>query len=113
MPSVTVAGTRDYAWTSDARCRRDLRREVALFLLDAFTELETDIVNQRDRLAGFLCRLGHDIGDRGLVVHHEQLAEQRVLLGIFGDRAIDHLGYDLGRLARFGGLFTGEVAFAL
>src|SRR3546814_8997355 len=92
-------------WSSDV-CSSDL-------LLDAFAELEADIVFQRDRRAGFLRRLGDDIGDRGLVVHHEKLAEQGLLLGELGDRAVHHLGDDLGGLPRFGGLFGGDAALAL
>src|SRR3546814_10463940 len=44
---------------------------------------------------------------------HEELAEQRVLLGELLDRAVDHLGDDIGGLARFGGLFGGDLALAI
>ena len=49
----------------------------------------------------------------GLVVHHEDLAQQRVLLGELLDRAVDHLGLDVGRLAALGRLLGGDLALAL
>src|SRR5262249_3454117 len=53
----------------------DLGSEVAGFLLDAFTELETDEVLDHDLGAGILRRRGDDIGDRSLVVANEQLRQ--------------------------------------
>src|SRR3546814_9719467 len=44
---------------------------------------------------------------------HEGRAEQRVLLGELLARAFAHLGYVIGRLARFGGLFGGDLALAI
>src|SRR3546814_12336926 len=101
-------------WSSDvcssdlAGRRGDLRGEIALLPLDTLAELEADEVLERDRRARGLARLGDDVRDRGLVVDHEELAEQRVLLGELLDRAVDHLGDDIGGLARFGGLFGGD-----
>ena len=56
---------------------------------------------------------GDDVGDRGLVVDHEQLAEQRILLAELGHRAVDHLLDDVGRLAALGRLFDRDRALAL
>src|SRR5690606_17819290 len=44
----------------------DLRREVAGFLLDAFAELEADVVLEHDRGARGLAGLGDHVRDRGL-----------------------------------------------
>src|SRR5215210_5608287 len=65
------------------RCR-DFGREVGFLLLDAFAELEADEAGQLDAGAGLLGRRGHDFGDRGLAVDHEQLSRQRVLLAELG-----------------------------
>src|SRR5688500_2320747 len=80
---------------------RDLRCEIALLLLDALAQLETDESRQLDRSARVLARARDDVGDRGLVVHHEQLADQAMLLAELGHRAFDHLLDDIGRLAAF------------
>src|SRR3546814_13143622 len=61
--------------------RGDLRGEIALLPLDTLAELEADEVLERDRRARGLARLGDDVRDRGLVVDHEELAEQRVQIG--------------------------------
>jgi hypothetical protein len=53
------------------------------------------------------------VGDLGLVVHHEQLAEERVFLAELRDRAIDHLGDDVGGLARNGSLFGRDRALTI
>ena len=58
---------------SDAGDRRDFRREIAFFLLDAFAELEAGETLERDRRADILAGSGNDFGDRGLAIHHEQL----------------------------------------
>ncbi len=64
-------------------------------------------------MAGILARLGDDVGNRGFVVHYKNLAQQRIFLGEFLDRAFDHLFLDLGRLAAFGCLFGSDLALAL
>nr|GFD57322.1 hypothetical protein [Tanacetum cinerariifolium] len=76
-------------------------------------ELETDIVLEHDGGARVLARLGDDVADLGLAVHHEQLADQRMLLAELGDRALDHLGDDIGRLARLASLLGSDGALAL
>ena len=56
---------------------------------------------------------GDDVGDRGLVVDHEQLAQQGIFLAELGHRAFDHLLDDVGRLAAFLGLLDRDRALAL
>ncbi len=97
----------------NARGGGDFGGEIALGFLDALAELEAFIGLERDRRTGVLGRSGDDIGDRGLAVDHEQLAEQRVFLAELGHRAFDHLLDDVGRLAALGGLFHRDRALAL
>src|SRR3954467_14885374 len=75
----------------DAGGRRDLGGEVVLLLLDALAELETDEALERDLGTGILRGGRNDLGDRGLVVHHEQLGGERILLAELGEAALDHL----------------------
>src|ERR1043166_1505068 len=95
------------------RRRSDFGGEIAFLLLDPLAELETDIGFERDRRAGLLAGGGDDVLDLGLVVHHEELREQGILLAELGHRAFDHLLDDLGRLAAFGGLLARDRALAL
>src|SRR5580765_4496416 len=83
----------------------DLGGEVGGLLLDPFTNDEEGISVDL-RLLGcehFLHRL--------LVVLHERLAHERNLAQELVQRALDHLGRDLGGLARF--LRPGELDLAL
>src|SRR6476659_9686332 len=58
----------------------DLRSEIVLLLLDALAELVADEALELDAGPGLLGGGCDDLGDRGLVVHHEQLRDQRILL---------------------------------
>src|SRR5204863_1319547 len=90
------------AWSSDrlvlfyAGGSRDLRSEVGLLLLNALAQLEADETLECDRRTGFLAGGGDDVGDRGLVVHDEQLADQSAFLAELGEAAFDHLLDDVG-----------------
>src|SRR4051794_5792764 len=78
--------------------RRDIPAEVGRRLLNALAELEADIGGELHRGAEILAGGGQHVGDPGLVIDHEQLAEQRHFLAELGDRTVDHLGDDVGRL---------------
>ena len=64
-------------------------------------------------VAGLLRGRRDDVGDRGLVVDHEQLGEQRILLAELGDGALDHLVDDVCGLAALRRLFRRDRALAL
>src|SRR3954467_492377 len=78
--------------------------EVVGLLLDAFAHHV-----QGETLHGGVGGLEH-LFDRLLVVLHERLVQQRDFLEVLLDRAFDHLGGDVGRLARLGSLGGGDVA---
>src|SRR5687767_9280565 len=64
--------------------RGDFGGEVAFLFLDALADLEADERLQFDAGAGLLGGGGDDFRDRRLVVDHEQLRQQGVVLAEFG-----------------------------
>src|SRR6185312_15368753 len=84
--------------------RGHLRREVLRLLLDALAELEAQVAGDADRPADLRGSIVDDLGNLGLAVHHEGLLEQYDFLVELADAALDHLGDDVGSLARLAGL---------
>src|SRR5918993_3453824 len=111
FPTALVSG--DRLGLRIAGCRCHFRGEVFLLLLDAFAELEADEALQHDTRAGFLRRLGNHLGNRGLVVHDEQLRQQGIVLAELREAAFNHLLDDVLRLAAFLRLFHGDRTFTL
>src|SRR5688500_17276770 len=96
-----------------SRGGRDLGGEVAFLFLDALAELEADEALELNARPGLLGGGGDDFGDRRLVVDHEQLRQQRIVLAELGDRAFDHLLDNVRRLAALLRLFHRDAALAL
>src|SRR5690606_42045050 len=78
----------------------DFGSKVALFLLDAFAELEAHEALQGKRRAHILARGGDDFGGRGLPTDHGRLRERRIFLAVLCNGAVDHLRDNNGGFAR-------------
>src|SRR5438270_1453599 len=110
---AAAVGLSDRLRRVGARSRGHFSGEVFLLPFDAFAELAPDERRELDARAGVLCSGGDNLRNRRLVVHDEQLREERVLLAELGEITLDHFLDDVLRLAAFLRLFNGDRALTL
>jgi len=87
--------------------------EILRLLLDSFTQSEAQEARQPDRRADLLRRILNDLGDAVLAVDDEELLKQDHFLVEFAQPTLDHLGDNVGGLARLPGLLGQHGTLAL